>query len=98
MCTCYGSSSKDQVQEKMLFCANTFFQELLIIFHCLWCRGTNRPYAATYLINNVYDPVGGCDVTSNDVSTLKGEALKEGKEKGFAFALRWQHFPVSSLS
>lgn len=84
------------MQEKMRFCANTFFQELLIIFHCLWCRGTNPPYAAVYLIDNMYDPVCGCDVASHDASAFEGEALKEGKEKGFAFASWWQRFPGGS--
>lgn len=63
-----------------------FFQELLIIFRCLWRRGTTPPYRVVYLINNVYDPICGCDVTSHDVSTLEGEVLKEGEERGFAFA------------
>lgn len=36
---------------------------------------------AVYLINNVYDPICGCDVASHDVSTLKGEVLKKGEEK-----------------
>lgn len=57
------------------------FQELLIIFYCLWCRGTNPPSAAIYLINNMYDSICGCDVTSHDVSTLKGEILKEKEER-----------------
>lgn len=51
---------------------------------------------AIYLINNMYDPVCGCDVASHDVSSLEGEVLKEGKEKWFAFASRWQCFPGGS--
>lgn len=44
----------------------------------------------------MYDSVCGCDVASHDVSTLEGEVLKEGEERGFDFALQWWYFPSGS--
>lgn len=85
----------------MLFCANRFFRLLivsghLIVLHYLWCRGANPYQYIVYLINNVNDPVGGCDVTGHKVSALEGQVLEKRGERGFAFTLwRWS-FPSSS--
>lgn len=59
------------------------------MFHCLQCRGTNPACLAIYLINNMYDPVCGCDVASHDVSALDSEVLKGEERRGFALAL-WE--------
>lgn len=48
-----------------------------------------------YLIDDMNDPVGGCDVAGHKVSTLKGQVLHKGEERGFAFALLGWCFPAT---
>lgn len=73
-----------------------FFHTSVIVLPCLWCRGANPYRYIVYLINNVNDPVCGCDVTGHKVSALEGQVLGKREDRGFAFALWGWCFPSSS--
>lgn len=73
-----------------------FFHRRLIVLHCLWCRGANPCQYTVYLINNVNDPVCGCNVVGHKMSALKGQVLEKREERGFVLILWDWWFPRSS--
>lgn len=98
--TCKGADIPHHLQgsgagQNAVLCT-VFFHRRLIVLHCLWCRGASPYQYVVYLINNVNDPVCGCNVTGHKVSALEGQVLEKWEERGFEFTLQGWWFPSSS--